>query len=216
MSYFNTELSSSSSSTLNIKLYILDPLSVIIKLAIMAKKPIGTKIIIRNNIIQFHEMGYFQGIFRYLHGSNKFDLHYLYNPIQMACSHFLLMHDSSSEKHRRIQHLFSMAQKGIKNLIETYKSTSMVHVCLNYYLSMINNYIKNESVNMFHKDNMTSLYTSEIVKELHTIWNESRIKIILDLIEFLDDDLISPTNVVSLENIMNDIDLKTQDIMGDV
>lgn len=215
MSYFNTE---PASSTLNIKLYILDPLSVIIKLAIMAKKPIGTKIIIRNNIIQFHETGYFQGLFRYFHGSNKFDLHYLYNPIQIACSYFLCNECNGNNNYERIQHLFLMAQKGIKNLIETYKTTSMVHVCLNYYLSMINNYMKKESnlTNMFHKDNMTSLYTPEIVKELHSIWNDSRIKIILDLIEFLDDEQISPGNVVSLENIMNDIDLKTQEIMSDV
>ena len=33
----------------NIKLFILDPLSVIIKLAIISNKPAGTKILIQNN-----------------------------------------------------------------------------------------------------------------------------------------------------------------------
>ena len=37
---------------INIKLFILDPLSMIIKLAIIGNKPIGTKILIQNNIIQ--------------------------------------------------------------------------------------------------------------------------------------------------------------------
>ena len=36
-------------NTLNIKMYILDPLSVIIKLAIISNKPVGTKLLITNN-----------------------------------------------------------------------------------------------------------------------------------------------------------------------
>ena len=35
---------------LNIKSVLLDPLSVIIKLAILGNKPIGTKILIQNNV----------------------------------------------------------------------------------------------------------------------------------------------------------------------
>lgn len=70
---FNTE----QSSTLNIKLFILDPLSVIIKLAILANKPIGTKINIKNNIIQFQDPGIFQFVSQYMNNSSKTDLHYL-------------------------------------------------------------------------------------------------------------------------------------------
>ena len=42
-------------NNINIKLFILDPLSVIIKLAIISNKPVGTKILIQNNIIFFQE-----------------------------------------------------------------------------------------------------------------------------------------------------------------
>lgn len=211
-SYLNRE-----NSTLNIKLYILDPLSVIIKLAIIAKKPIGTKIVIRNNIISFHEPSYFQPIFRYFNNVNKLDLHYLYNPIQNACVYFLTHFQSNQEKHERIQQLFKTAQLGIKNLIETYKSCHMIHVCLNYYYSMISNYLENHETTMvlFHKDIMTSLYTEQIVSHLHEIWNEKRLKIVLDLIEFLSDES-SENNISSLENIMQDIDIISQQIMSNV
>ena len=37
----------------NLQLFILDPFSVIIKLAILSNKPIGTKICISRNIIYF-------------------------------------------------------------------------------------------------------------------------------------------------------------------
>jgi len=35
----------------NVKMLVLDPLSVIIKLAILSNKPTGTKLLIQNNII---------------------------------------------------------------------------------------------------------------------------------------------------------------------
>ena len=38
-------------NNLNIKLFLLDPLSVIIKLAILSNKPVGTKLLIQNNVI---------------------------------------------------------------------------------------------------------------------------------------------------------------------
>ena len=49
---------------LNIKMFILDPLSVIIKLAIISNKPIGTKVLILNNIIYFQSPGPFQALCR--------------------------------------------------------------------------------------------------------------------------------------------------------
>ena len=63
----------------NVKLFILDPLSVIIKLAIISNKPYGTKILIQNNVIFFQEPGVFQAICRYVLNTNKSDLQYMYN-----------------------------------------------------------------------------------------------------------------------------------------
>ena len=70
-------------------LFILDPLSVIIKLAILSNKQVGTKICISRNIIYFQEPGIFQGFCRYLLKTNKTDLQYMYNPIELACQHYL-------------------------------------------------------------------------------------------------------------------------------
>ena len=61
----------------NIQLCILDPLSVIIKLAILSNKPIGTKIRIDNNNIYLQEPGNFQAICRYMFKNNKTDIQYL-------------------------------------------------------------------------------------------------------------------------------------------
>jgi len=74
---------------INQRNYLLDPLSVIVKLAILANKPVGTKVCIQNNVMSFQDPGIFQGFCRAVYNLNKTDLHYMYNPIQLACSHFL-------------------------------------------------------------------------------------------------------------------------------
>ena len=76
-------------NNINIKTLILDPLSVIIKLAILSNKPVGTKLLIQNNVIYFQEPGPFQALCRVIYKSNKTDLQYMYNPINIACTHFL-------------------------------------------------------------------------------------------------------------------------------
>ena len=76
-------------NNVNIKLFILDPLSIIIKLAIIGNKPVGTKILIQNNVIYLQEPGPFQALCRYMFNTNKTDLQYMYNPIQIACQTFL-------------------------------------------------------------------------------------------------------------------------------
>ena len=200
---------------INIKLFILDPLSMIIKLAIIGNKPIGTKVLIQNNIIYLQEPGPFQALCRYVLNTNKTDLQYMYNPIQIACQTFLSK--ENIQKTPRIKSLFICAQSGIEKLKETYKSCSMICLCLNYYHTIITNFVEqiyNETI--FRKDTMTSLYTKEVVEKLNTQWTQEKIKIILDLISFLTNDKMATNNVKSLENIMDNIDLETQVILGNI
>ncbi len=59
------------SKNINYKLFVLDPLSVIIKLAIISNKPIGTKFRIHDNVMYLQEPGYFQSICRIYYNTNK-------------------------------------------------------------------------------------------------------------------------------------------------
>ena len=113
-------------NNINVRLFILDPLSVIVKLAILSNKSIGTKLLIQNNVIYFQEPGPFQSFCRMFYKSNKTDLQYMYNPINIACSHFLSK--DFVAKTPRIKHLFICAQKGLKNLMETYKNCSILNL----------------------------------------------------------------------------------------
>ena len=196
----------------NVKSFILDPLSVIIKLAIISNKPVGTKIMIQNNVIFFQEPGVFQAFCRYVLNTNKSDLQYMYNPIHAACQHFLKKEYIDATP--RIKSLFKCAQLGIEKLKETYKDYSTICLSLNYFYIIINNFVEQiYNENIFCKDNMTILYNNEVIEKLNSQWTKEKIKIILDLISFLTNDKMAANNVKSVENIMSNIDTETRDLI---
>jgi hypothetical protein len=133
----------------------------------------------------------------------------MYNPIELACQHYLSK--SSIQQNPKLKDLFKCAQNGILKLIETYKQCSIMRLCLNYYYSLISNHLDETCIeNLFRKDNMTPLYTTELVSSLHKIWTQDRIKIILNLTTYLNSTTNADTDVKSMETIMDNIDLQTQ------
>jgi hypothetical protein len=198
--------------TLNLQLYILDPLSVIIKLAILSNKPVGTKICISNNIIFLQEPGPFQALCRYIFSTNKTDIQYIYNPIQIACQTYLSK--EAIKQNPKLKELFKCAQNGLQRLCETYKSCSIIRLCINYYITLIDNHLQeiyNEA--LFKNDTMTPLYTNELTKIFTKLWTQERIKIILNLTTFLIADENAAANVKSVETIMADIDSQVQKLL---
>ena len=191
--------------TMNLRLFILDPLSVIIKLAILSNKPVGTKICIDKNVIYLQEPGPFQAFCRILFQSNKTDLQYLYNPIEIACKKYI------NKQNNKIKELFKCAQNGIVKLMETYKNCSIIKICLNYYFTLISNYLEEKNNDtLFRKDNMTAFYTPEILENMGKIWSQEKISIVLNLTSYLTSNQNAETDVKSLETIMDGIDKQIQ------
>ena len=200
----------------NLHLYLLEPLSVIIKLAIISNKPIGTKLRMYNNIIYFQEPGPFQALCRYFLKSNKTDIQYLYNPIEIACKNYLvdIDEDSQTTLNQQFINLFKCAQNGLLKLIETYKHCSVMRICLNYYVSLISNYLEEKNnETLFRKDDMTKFYTTEIIHKLSQIWTSDKISIVLNLTSFLSNDTFAEMNVKSLETIIDGIDKEVVQIL---
>ena len=235
----------------NLHLYILEPLSVIIKLAIISNKPIGTKLRMYNNIIYFQEPGPFQALCRYFLKSNKTDIQYLYNPIEIACKNYLIKTDietdtietdtetdidiekdtktktkinaktntntnikTNTKLNHTFTNLFKCAQNGLLKLIETYKHCSVMRICLNYYVSLISNYLEEKNnETLFRKDDMTKFYTTEIIHKLSQIWTSDKISIVLNLTSFLSNDTFAEMNVKSLETIIDGIDKEVVQIL---
>ena len=128
-----------STNFLVLQKFILEPLSTIIKLAILGKKSVGCKISIKNNQIYIQESGVFQGFTRYYKGNTKNDIHYLSIPIELASKRYL-----TNEKIKEIPNIiiiFKCAQQGLNNLMETYSEFPIVVHCLKYYNSIIDTHL---------------------------------------------------------------------------
>lgn len=191
------------------KQFILDPLSVIIKLAIISHKPVGTKISICNNLVGIQENGIFQPIVRFMLQNTKEDLHFLYNPIELACKHFLS--DTFTAKMPNIKHLFECALYGLSKLDQTYKSSPTIVLCLHYYSNLILNHInKPYNSKLFKPDTMSLLYTGLLVNKLTSKWTNVKLQMVLDLNEYLISNDNSEDNLNGLEMFMKDFDNKIQ------
>jgi|LauGreDrversion4_2_1035121.scaffolds.fasta_scaffold106430_2 hypothetical protein len=210
-----TSTTISNNKVVNLAEYILDPLSVIIKLAILSNKPVGTKLQISANNIYIQEPGIWQPICRYSFSTSKTDLQYLFNPIELACKKYLT--EEYVNYYPNIPKLFECAQNGIIKLSETYKHCSTIRLCLNYYNGMIINHFDKLKFHtflqgLFKKDNMSGFYTDEILKEFDKIWVPDKIIVILNLTSFLLNDNKPYDNVRSIETIMDGIDRQVQQI----
>jgi len=183
---------------------LLDPLSVIIKLAILSNKPVGTKLLIKENVIHLQEPGVFQSFSRYIFKTTKEDLQFLYNPIQLACSHYLSK--EARRKSRSIVDLFICSQRGILQLTETYQDNPVIKICLNYYYVLIENYVKEIYTPLFRDDTLTPLYTDILLFQLRELWTTEKIKIVMDMISFLNDDVMANDNVKSLDIFIQNMD----------
>jgi hypothetical protein len=142
----------------------LDPLSTIIKLAIIGTKPVGTKIYIHKNTIAIHEPGITQPFIRYMKRATKNDIHLLYQAIEYACCEFLCdsyettttitqipafgsstIRRKSLTPRQMLPGLFKGAIRGLEKLKQTYQSFPVISICLQYYISIIIQYMQNEN-----------------------------------------------------------------------
>lgn len=182
--------------------YLLDPLTVIIKLAILGYKPVGTKLCIQNNTLYLQEPGPFQALCRYFSHANKSDLQYLYNPIYFACQTYLL--PTSPKYNERMISLFQLSQKGLQRLIDTYSHCTVMQLCLHYYYAIISHALdKAPAISaIFYSDTISHLYTGSFMETTMAQWDDNRIQVVLNTIDFLVREICVDSNVKSLELIV--------------
>jgi hypothetical protein len=163
---------------------VLDPLSTIIKLAILGYKSEYTKIAIRYNAIYLQETSFYQSTIRYLFGDSKDILHCLKEPITIACNYYL--HDYDSGDHD-ITLLFKLAVKGIQKLKTTYVTHKIIISCLEYYELIISSYLeRNDLQDTFRLEKAREDYSEKLITSMLNSWSENDIGIIIGLFDNLE------------------------------
>jgi len=198
--------------TNNIEQYILEPLSVIIKLAIITIKPPETKLFIYDNIVCFNEKGMFQGISRFYNKSNKSDLAFLNVPVYLACCKYLTR--DMIEKFPSMRTLFEMARSGLEILKTTYRHNDMACIVLHYLTCIISSHLVSKkhasSDDIFYSGRMRPMYTDSLLEQYRKIWTDDRLLIFLNIACFLSIDHDANRNVAAFETFMVTIDLEAQ------
>ncbi len=175
---------------------ILDPLTCVIRLAILEFKPENTKISISNNKIKYCDPNILQGTLRWTNGDNREDIHNIYNPIIKA----LEWYDLDSDE---IQTIFKFCVKGVEKLKNTYEPNSTISHSLEYYINFINN--------SFNQKKNVKEETNTILIQLKNLWNEREINIVTNLLLQLEE-----SNDESLISALDAILLKKEDIVANI
>lgn len=152
------------------KTFILDPLTCIIRLGILAFKSEGTKISIYQNKISYNDPNILQGTIRWGYGDNRNDLHNLFKPILRSTQWF----DLSDVK---IISIFKFAIKGLIRLKKAYNINSIICHSIDHYIDIIKKTLQSPN-NIANSDEENDLY-----KQLKNLWTDSQISIVNSLLE---------------------------------
>lgn len=173
-----------------IKKFLLDPLTCIIRCAILAFKPFGTKISILNNRITYHEPTLLQGTIRWSQGDKREDLHNIYNPILKATQWY-------SKENPDILNIFKLAKKGLLRLKSSYESSSIISHSLALYINILDVFISSDNKclqDLFTHQNASgqkifgelapvSDEDNLLYKSLKKLWNDKQISIVNNMLE---------------------------------
>lgn len=154
---------------------ILDPLSCIIRLALLIFKESGTKISISNNRIYYQPPTILQGTMRWTNGDNRNDLHNLCNPIEKSIQWY------EPEDNEDIANIFKYAVQGLDKLKESYihkdmkvGDSNLVCHSIAHYISLINRKLENKKIDKHNEPENSNL---------KYLWNKTEISIIDNLLE---------------------------------
>ena len=168
--FFNNEVKNS----------VLDPLTCIIRCAILSYKPIGTKLSINNNKISFVDPNFLQGTIRWTYGDKREDLHNIYNPIVKSTQWY-------SVDNSHILNIFKLSKKGLEKLKQSYEENSIITHSLSLYINIMDMFI-NENKECLKDLSKDENEENKIYKELKELWSESQISIVDNILKQMEID----------------------------
>lgn len=214
---------------------ILDPMSTIIRLAILSYKEEGTKLSIHDNSLYFQAPNYFQAPLRWGYSDDREDLHNLHNPIAKSLDWYDL-------KLEYVAKIFELAKQGLESIKDCYKGTTESNlVChsLNYYSKMIdlqlgtvrpttelvvatNNGQNNSPVpqivlNDAYNNLETNIYNHNGITKLKEYWTYNELHLIAEMFKIIEEykmkgETLSPL-LASIDMIVKGKDRKVQDLI---
>lgn len=208
----------------------LDPLSVIIILALNSYYPVGTKLAIHKNHIFLQSNNVLQGAQRYWYGDKKTDINILHFPILYAIKTYIINNIQYNEYKNELLELFKKSKLGLIKLRDTYINKDIIY-SINRLIDMfeysINNNIINNNIlddemdvnipirknsynTVFEEKNTNENIKFQIYEEINKIWTKKHISTILFLLDELNKRLDNNRDnlIYSIEYFIKDMESK--------
>ena len=164
---------------------ILEPLTVIFRLAILKYKPPNTKLSIKENGIIYQENTYDQGFIRMMEGDTREDLHNLYHPILKSIEWY---------SYSDYKFLYDECITGFNILNSVYDRNSTIRHTITHFISVIQ---MNDCENIIEDVDI-----NPIIDKLKEIWTQSEIQSAISLLKLIHDDINRDIYLESLELIL--------------
>jgi len=203
----NTYLQKFKNTYTNINdIQLLEPLSVIIKLAIINFKDESTKIAINNNKLYIQSPNFYQGIIRYLYGNNREDICFLLKPILRSIE----IHKPNENED--LIYVYKLAISGLKKLKQSYKNKAS-NVCnsLDLYISILTAHLEGNDLSVdsyeFNKSapdlNLSVSTRVNLENIFRKIWYKDDIVLISSMFKSAErDPQVTTSYIHSIENVI--------------
>ena len=142
---------------------ILEPMQVMIQLALLAHSPIGTKISVSNNILRIQPPTSMQGVVRWWNNDNKDDLYYLFHAIRRYYKWY------KSQDDNVYQYILVWAIKGIDKLSETYNKADKNNI--RHTLALYKNVLDLKADEIFKDDAESTVNIDSVFQEIVNIYD---------------------------------------------
>jgi hypothetical protein len=182
----------------NVDKQILDPLTTVIKLALLYFYESGTKLTIYNNSITLHPPDILQGAIRTTYSNSRNTLYNIKEPIINCMTWF------PYSRYPDLKTIYSFAIKGLEKLKENYDGS----ICdsIDNYITIINN-----NLNLTVLDE-TIILQDKLQSNIKKIWNVDEIKLINNFFIILN----SRYETKNIKNIENENNKGLQNIINSI
>ncbi len=159
---------------------ILEPMQVMIQLALLSFCPLGTKLSIRKNILYLDRPTYTQGVTRWLNQDSKNDLHFLYNVLRRYYKWY--KKDSTNKIY---SYIFELGKRGVGKLIQTYEQSNQPAITkiLKIYYSIL---IK-ESYELFISEEEATTIDN-VFQSVSKIYNMKLLSVVYNTLRLIEDE----------------------------
>lgn len=165
--------------------FLLDPLTTVVKLAMLKYKTPQTKIRIANYKISYSDPTPFQGVSRWMMGDSRSNYNYLYPPLLYFC-HLKYNSENSPLPSELFDFYNSLVIDGLETLKATYLhgKNDLVLECLDLYLTLLKTEGES-SIQDRYKKAINSV-GKNTYDEFLKCWNKSNIEVLTNMFKELE------------------------------